>query len=199
MVSAMILCILRLESDRALQIITSLLSRTRSLVCVVLPNVAVFSTRRYSHRPWPVYRQIPSSLVFSLLLCTRTPSLYLIVLALLLLPPYSISSACARIPGFQSPLLRRVALICKYGDFRRPVEKHAVQIDTMQSHEYIQYIYYLLPFPTLRPHFKRVYACFRCRFLGSSFTHGRKSRPCIYGRRTSGMTTPYVVACYQRL
>lgn len=35
------------------------------------------------------------------------------------------------------------------------------------------------------------YACFRCKLFGSSFTHGRNSRPCIYGRSTSGTTRPY--------
>ena len=101
---------------------------------MVLPNVAVFSTRRYSHCFESVYRRIPSTPVFSLSLSTRTASLYLILLALLLLPSYSISSACACISGSSRlPLLRRVAFICKYGDLRRPVKSTLYRL-TQRSH-----------------------------------------------------------------
>lgn len=33
--------------------------------------------------------------------------------------------------------------------------------------------------------------CLRCKFFGSSFTQGRNSRPCKYGRSTSGIRKPY--------
>ena len=46
---------------------------------------------------------------------------------------------------------------------------------------------------------KKNYPCFFCKPLGSSFTKGKKSRPCMYGRRTSGITRPFATDGQQEL